>query len=140
VPSLIFQKNVNASSKKMSAINLEPDFYSFDAVISAMRNLNSEAGIYDATVDLAEIHRYIRGYGTRITKNEFARRLNDYAASHQAVNDYLLNLLKGGPGPGSVSEYTRLLNLRSEARNSFQTFVINRRRRRLSYLSFNQFD
>lgn len=120
-----FSENVNDALKKSASLDLSPNFDTFEKVLGTMSILNQEANIYDSTVNLAEIHRYVRKYGNEDSKIQLGALINAYADSHQAANDYLFNVLKNTPGAEATSEYAALLNNRSKARAALQTLIIN---------------
>lgn len=126
-----FSRGLAKASGSTAAIDLAPDFSSRETAVHTLKNLNEEAATYDTEVNLVEIHRYIRKYGTAATNTGFGQYLNDYADAQAAANGYLLALINDPHPPGSEAgpAYAELLNARSRARTAFQAFIINLRTR-----------
>ncbi|MFC4861217.1 hypothetical protein ACS8MQ_08765 [Pseudomonas sp. MAHUQ-62] len=121
----MYSKSVNGALKESAPLDLSPNFSTFETVLDTMSSLNQEANIYDSTVNLTKIYRYVRRYGSEASKENLSVLINAYADSHQAANDYLLSALRGKPGAQAESEYAALLNARSKARAALQSFIIN---------------
>ncbi|MWV15215.1 hypothetical protein F3I16_04065 [Pseudomonas sp. L-22-4S-12] len=120
-----FSEDVGDALRKSASLDLSPHFDTYEGAMGTMRALNQEANIYDSTVNLVEIHRYLRMYGDEGSRARLGVLMNSYADSHQAANNYLLSLLESSPGAEAASEYAALLNDRSKARAALQAFIIN---------------
>lgn len=120
-----FSERARKTSSGSSAIDLSPDFQTFNATLDTMKKLNAEASAHDTSLNIDEMHRYIMNYGRDETKKEFFDLINSYAESHSAANNYLVTLLKSGPESGAVKKYIKLLNSRSQCRSELHNFIIN---------------
>ncbi|WP_286758503.1 hypothetical protein [Ralstonia sp. RL] len=137
-PSSIIEdriKEILQAEKEAASIDLRPKLMTAVETEETLQKMNKESVVYDTTINLPVLHRYIREYGKTKTKDELGKKINAYANKNKELTGYLGSLMGRFNGEERLNDvnyvneiYERtvqLLNERSSARSDLLTFIAN---------------
>lgn len=131
-------REIQRAKREAYEIDLMPALMTSTETQDTLERVNREAIIYETTVNLPILHRYIRDHGKGITRSTFGEKMNAYAEKHTRLTEYLMSLVGRFHDNERLNdvdyvneiykETVQRLNERSEARSEFYTFIANLKR------------
>lgn len=126
------------AKREADSIDLKPRLMTSAETQDTLEKVNREAVLFDTTVNIPVLYRYVRDYGKPATKATLVERMNAFSEKHARLTEYLGALV------GKFKGYERLddidyvneiyretvsrLNERAAARSELYTFIANLRR------------
>lgn len=139
-PSSIIEdriKEILQAKKEAASIDLRPNLMTSFETDETLQRVNKESVVYDTTINLPVLHRYVREYGKIKTKEELRKKINTYAKKYNALASYLGDLLGHFEGKERLNDLdyvneiykktVQLLNESSAARSELLSFIANLR-------------
>lgn len=131
-------REILRAKREADEIDLTPALMTSAETRGTLEKVSREAVIYDTTVNLPILHRYIRDNGKPVTRSALAERVNAYADKHARLTEYLgvlLGRFQGDERLNDVDDVNEIyretvlrLNERAAARSALYTFIANLKR------------
>ena len=128
-------REILRAKRDADEIDLKPALMTSAETRATLEKVNRETLIYDTTVNLHILHRFIRDSGKPATRSALAERVNVYADKNARLVDYLSALVgrfQGDERLNNVDDVNDIyreavlrLNERAAARSELYTFIAN---------------
>ncbi|KAB8062962.1 hypothetical protein [Janthinobacterium violaceinigrum] len=128
-------RQILAAKSEANKIKIKPNLMNIEESIETFEKFGEEDSIFITTINIPLIHRYIRDYGTKETKEEFRIKINNLYEKKKDFDGFMHKLIEGFGDDGKLMDVDKIneiyeiflmkINSKNQARSDFHTFLAN---------------